>query len=171
MFDLAPLPDAVLRGALLALLALTWIVLVVRCVGLRAFSKMTAFDFVVTLAVGSLLATAATASGWSAFAQALVAIVLLLGAQASLAGLRRYSKTAEKALGNEPLLLMRHGEFDETAMRKSRVARSDIIAKLREANALDLSRVHAVVLETTGDISVLHGDHCDPVLLENVRTC
>lgn len=65
---------------------------------------------------------------------------------------------------------MRDGEFDRAAMKKSRVAESDVWAKLREANALDLAQVRAVVLETTGDISVLHGDSLNPALLEFVRT-
>ena len=57
----------------------------------------------------------------------------------------------------------------DDALAASRVTRADVHAKLREANALDLSRVRAVVLETTGDISVLHGDAIDPVLLDEVR--
>nr|WP_243405031.1 DUF421 domain-containing protein [Pelagivirga sediminicola] len=39
---------------------------------------------------------------------------------------------------------------------------------MREANALDLSPVRAVVLETTGSISVLHGDHVDEALFKGV---
>ena len=49
------------------------------------------------------------------------------------------------------------------------MARSDLVAKLREANVLDLKQVRAVVLETTGDVSVLHGDVLDEILVENVK--
>jgi len=41
--------------------------------------------------------------------------------------------------------------------------------KLREANAVKMEDVQAVVLETTGDISVLHGDHLEPEVLDSVR--
>ena len=41
------------------------------------------------------------------------------------------------------------------------------VAKLREANALNFGQVRAVVLETTGDISVLHGEHLDPAILDH----
>lgn len=34
---------------------------------------------------------------------------------------------------------------------------------------MDFSEVRAVVLETTGDISVLHGDHLSERLLKGVR--
>lgn len=57
-------------------------------------------------------------------------------------------------------------------MSAAQITRSDIIAKLREANAIQLDDVLAVVVETTGDISVLHqtGDDCtiDPKLMEGV---
>lgn len=169
MFDLSPFPDAALRGLILTVVGLLWVVAIVRVVGLRAFSKMTAFDFIVTLATGSLLATAASSSSWTSYLQAVTAIVVLLGAQFVLAWTRKRSDAVEHGLENEPLLLMRDGEFIDEAMRLSRVSRSDVIAKLREANALRMSQVRAVVLETTGDISVLHGDGYDEILLRGVR--
>lgn len=57
--------DVLLRGALLAVIGLSWVVICVRVIGLRAFSKMTSFDFVTTVAIGSLLAgcVQATVSG------------------------------------------------------------------------------------------------------------
>ncbi|GGO97930.1 DUF421 domain-containing protein [Stakelama pacifica] len=169
MFGLSPTPDALLRGLVLAMIGLAWVILVVRFIGLRAFSKMTAFDFVVTLAVGSLLATAASSSAWPAFLQAGIAIFALLAMQFVLAKMRRKSTYAQRTVENEPVLLMRDGRFIESALTESRVAKSDVIAKLRAANALQLSKVRAVVLETTGDISVLHGDDFDPELLSGVR--
>ena len=60
----------------------------------------------------------------------------------------------------------------EDAMRRARVTKADVIGKLREANVLRLEEVRAVILEVTGDISVLHGDPdegVDDLLLEGVR--
>lgn len=56
------LTDFLLRSAVLSSIAIIWVIVVVRLVGLRAFSKMTAFDFVVTVAIGSLLAGASQAT-------------------------------------------------------------------------------------------------------------
>ena len=50
----------------------------------------------------------------------------------------------------------------------ARVTRAELMSKMREANALDINQVRAVVLETTGDISVLHGADVSPELLEGV---
>ena len=162
--------DIILRGLLLSALCLAWVIFCVRIIGLRAFSKMTAFDFVVTVATGSLLAGAAQASDWAGFTQPLIAIGGLLVVQLILAKARRASDGVENALNNDPVLLMRDGEILHAALDHTRVAQSDLTAKLREANVLHPSQVRAVILETTGDISVLHGDTLDDTLLDGVKT-
>ncbi|MBP0617333.1 DUF421 domain-containing protein [Jiella mangrovi] len=164
-----PVPDAVLGGIILAAIALAAVIALVRVIGLRSFSKMTAFDFVITLATGSLLASAATTSDWPAFLKAVVAIAVLMGIQVALAFGRRRSRTITAVVDNDPLLLMRDGSFIDAAMAESRVSPGDVYAKLRGANIQAMSEVRAVVLETTGDISVLHGDRLEPELLTHVR--
>ncbi|MFG6593124.1 DUF421 domain-containing protein [Sulfitobacter sp. 1A13368] len=167
-FDHVPL-DILARALLLSAIALTWVIIVVRVIGLRTFSKMTAFDFVATVATGSLLAGACQATTWPEFAQPTLAISALLGAQFVIAKIRQASDSFEQAVQNEPVILMREGEIFDAALNETRVARADLIAKLREANALRFSDVRAVVLETTGDISVLHGDTLEEGLLEGAR--
>jgi uncharacterized membrane protein YcaP (DUF421 family) len=161
--------DIAARGILLAVAAILWVVVLVRINGLRSLSKMTNFDFVMTVALGSLVAGAAQASDWKAFAQAMVAMAGLFLVQFLAAQIRKSSDSAEDAMQNDPVFLMRNGEFCDAALKKTRVAKSDLIAKLREANVLDYGQVRAVVLETTGDVSVLHGDHLDETLIENVK--
>ena len=167
-FDHVPL-DILARALLLSAIALTWVVFVVRVIGLRTFSKMTAFDFVATVATGSLLAGACQATTWPEFAQPTLAISALLGAQFVIAKLRQASDGFEEVVQNEPVILMREGEIFDAALSETRVARADLIAKLREANALRFLDVRAVVLETTGDISVLHGDTLEQEILEGAR--
>ncbi|WP_299971045.1 YetF domain-containing protein [uncultured Roseobacter sp.] len=162
--------DVLLRGTLLAFIGLLWVVICVRVIGLRAFSKMTSFDFVTTVAIGSLLAGCVQATTWSAMAQALIAIAALLGVQYAVSRTRAKRDDFESIIDNTPTLLMRDGEFLEAALIRTRTSRSDVIAKLREANVLHVSEVRAVVLEATGDISVLHGESLDDVLLNGVTT-
>ncbi len=169
MFTEADIPDLALRILILGPVSLVWVTVIVRIIGLRTFSKMTAFDFVATIATGSLLANAATAETWSAFLVASGGMLSLLGTQALIAGARVRSGNLVGILENEPILLMRDGEMLRENMKNSRVAEEDLIAKLREANVLDFSEVRAVVLEATGDISVLHGSGLEESLLESVR--
>lgn len=169
MFTDEKIPDVILRILILGPVSLIWIASVVRFIGLRSFSKMTAFDFITTVATGSLLANAASASTWIAFIVANAAVLALLGTQAIIAAMRVRSVGWFGVMENEPILLMRDGEMLPENMKKSRVSADDLRAKLREANALEFSRIRAVVLETTGDISVLHGSHLEERLLKSVR--
>ncbi|APE29089.1 DUF421 domain-containing protein [Aurantiacibacter gangjinensis] len=161
--------DALLRGFLLAMIALVWVVVQIRVVGLRSLSKMTTFDFVMTVALGSLLAGAAQADEWLVFAQTLTGMLGLFVLQVIAGRLRKSSDTVETFMQNAPVLLMRNGKINHTALKETRVAESDLYAKLREANVLDMAKVQAVVLETTGDVSVLHGDSLQESLLQNVE--
>ncbi|MEP7184393.1 MAG: YetF domain-containing protein [Rhodanobacter sp.] len=169
MFDISSLPDALVRGAVLSGAGLIWVIILVRLVGTRTLSKMTAFDFLVTLATASLLATAGASESWSGFTQAMAAITTLIAAQYLLSIARRRSDTVRRLMENEPMLLVRDGQFLDHALRQARMSRGDIMAKLREANVGGLEKVSAIVLETTGDISVLTSDAIHAHLLAGVR--
>lgn len=166
MFTAEPMLDVLLRGLVLTALAMVWVVVLVRVNGLRSFSKMTNFDFVMTVAVGSLLAGASQSTNWTAFAQTLSAMAALFLVQYLAARLRKASSTFASLMQNRPVVLMRDGRIIEEALAETRVAKDDLIAKLREANALDFSKVRAVILETTGDVSVLHGEACAEEILQ-----
>ncbi|WP_218312298.1 DUF421 domain-containing protein [Alteromonas antoniana] len=161
--------DVILRGLALTAIAMFWVVLLVRINGLRSFSKMTSFDFVMTVAIGSLLASASQVSNWQSYLQAIVAMATLFIVQYTTARIRKSSDNFEQIMQNSPVLLMRDGVVLHHALKQTRVAESDLVAKLREANVLDFADVRAVVLETTGDISVLHGSSCSGNLLAGVR--
>ena len=161
--------DALAKGAIISALGLFWIIFLVRVVGLRSFSKMTNFDFVMTVAMGSLLAGASQSSEWTGLLQTLTAMASLFAVQYLVAYLRQRSATLDDVVQNRPVLLMKNGVILHDALKETRVRKEDLVAKLREANALDLSQVQAVILETTGDISVLHGAKCDEMLTHGVR--
>ena len=157
--------NSLLAGAVLAALALVWVVLLVRIVGLRSFSKMTSFDFVMTIAMGSLVGSAARSTTWTDYLQAVAAMASLFLVQWVTANLRNSSRWASRVIQNQPVLLMRDGKVLEEALRATRVSRDSLFEKLRGANVLDMAKVRAVVLETTGDVSVLHGDHLEETIL------
>jgi len=137
------------------LLILVAAIAAIRIAGLRALSKMSSFDFVVTVALGSTVATAAATS--ASLAAGAVALVTLLAAQWLVAQLRSHT-AFDTVVDNTPMLLMVGPDMIERNLEATRVTRSDVLAKLREANVTRLDQVLAVVLETTGDISVLHGE-------------
>lgn len=143
------------------------IIATVRIVGLRSFAKMSSFDFVVTVAMGSLLA--AISLSRSSLADGVAAVLTLLGVQAAIALWRRHRGRAS-AVDNEPLLLMVGSQMIEENLTRSRVTADDVRGKLREANVHNYGEVRYVVLEATGDVSVVHGEgELDPDIFSDVR--
>ena len=152
-----------------AAIAVSAVVLLTRINGLRSFSKMSGFDFAITVAIGSVLASTVMASTPRDFWSNVGVLAAFFLVQRGIAELRARNDRVETLIDNDPLLLMRNGEFLEGNLLKAQVSKADVIGKLREANALRLSEVRAVVLEDTGDISVLHGDvDIDDEILEGV---
>ncbi len=149
--------EILLRSAF-AILA---IILLSRVHGLRSFSKMSGFDFAITVSIGSVLAGAVTTLGTS-FGHFLAALVALFGVQMILAYMRARNDTVQNALDNVPLLVMENGKTIPENLTKAGMTLADLRYKLREANAFDLAKVHAVVVETTGSVSVLQGDPDGP---------
>ncbi|MEX0341175.1 MAG: DUF421 domain-containing protein [Erythrobacter sp.] len=161
--------DLFARGIILSFIGLGWVTVLIRIVGLRSLSKMTNFDFVMTVALGSVLANAVTTDKWPAFWQSIIAMAGLFLVQVIASKLRKESDAVEDIMQNRPVFLYRDGAFCEEAMADARVSKSDVIAKMREANCLSLDQAQAVVLEATGDVSVLHGETLDERLVENVK--
>ena len=152
----------------LTALAIAWTLLLARLVGLRAFSKATAFDLAATIATGSLIAQAGTRSSWSEYAQAMGAIGAIFLVQYLLAKGRTRSSRFADAIDNTPVMLMENGRFLDAAMDATRVTKATLLEQIRMSVARRFEDVRAVVLETTGGIAVLTGD-VDPELLKGVH--
>lgn len=134
--------------------------------GLRSFSKMSAHDFAVTIAIGSILGSVAV-SETPTLLQGAAAIGSFLFLQACYSRWRIYRQRSY--LENKPVLLMKDGYVYEDNLKTTKLTKADLLTKLREANVLRLEDVRAVIFEGTGDISVLHGSsELDDILLEDV---
>ncbi|KOF02305.1 membrane protein [Roseivirga seohaensis subsp. aquiponti] len=148
------------------------VLIITRLNGLRTFAKMSSFDFAITIAIGSVIASTLI-SQQNSLVKGIVALTVLVVLQAAVAKLRKKSNVFENAVTNTPVLLMSGSEILWHNLKANRVTEADLYAKLREANVYDMRQVLAVVLETTGDISVLHSEdqdmQLDNDLLKNVR--
>lgn len=132
------------------------VVIYTRLIGLRTFSKMSSFDFAVTVAIGSVMASVSLTG--SSLLAGVLAVGALLGVQYLVAQLRKRGPFSS-VVDNAPIVLMAGSQFLHDNLRRTRVTEDDVRAKLREANAYNYDMILGVILETTGDISVIHGDH------------
>lgn len=147
------------------------VILFTRLNGLRTYSKMSSFDFAVTVAVGSVVAGTAL-SQTPSLIEGVTALGSLFLCQ-RVVSWARYHRGASRVVDNEPVLIMVGDTIFKNVLERTRITEEDIYAKLREANVLDFNEVQAVVLEATGDIAVLHGEPSDkrlnPALLKGVK--
>lgn len=151
--DAAEIPFMIIGAILIYVI----MILYTRIFGLKSFSKMTGFDFVNTVAIGNILAmSVATSNPTWLTGIFLIGLLYLMNFLFSM--LRNKSKSLRGMLDNSPLLLMENGEIIHKNMKAAKVTEDELLGKLREANVIVLSQVKAVVLETTGDVSVLHSD-------------
>lgn len=145
------------------------VILFTRIFGKRSFSKMSSFDFAMTVAVGSIIATTVLSKSVSLI-HGIVGLFFIYFLQLVAAYGRRW-KFFQNVIDNTPLLLMDGNKILLDNLKKARVTESDVRSKLREANVTQLDQVKAVIFETTGDIVVLHssdGEKVDKWLMQDV---
>ncbi len=112
---------------------------------------MTAFDFAVTVALGAIVGpTAAAAVGLPA---GLLALTSLFAFPGTVAVLRRHG--LDHLVDNRPLMLLSHGRFHTTNLKRAKITRYDVYAALRLGGTTKLDRVAAVIIERNGELSVL----------------
>ena len=142
------------RVLLVGTLAYVALVLLLRISGKRTLSKLNAFDSVVTVALGSTLATVLLSKS-VALAEGMLALGLLILLQYAIAWLSVRSPGFQTLIKAEPTLLLHRGGFLEGAMRAERITREEILAALRASGAPEPQSIAAVVLETDGSLSVI----------------
>jgi uncharacterized membrane protein YcaP (DUF421 family) len=146
--------DSLLRTLMVGVLAYVALLVFLRISGKRTLSKMNAFDLVVTVALGSTLATILLAKE-VALAEGMLAFALLIGLQFVVSWSSVRARWVRQLVTGEPLMLLHHGKFLPAALVKARVTEDEVRAAIR-SNGLDsLERVHSVVLETDGSFSVV----------------
>lgn len=143
-----------LRVVLVGVLAYVALIAVLRISGKRTLSKMNAFDFVVTVALGSTLATIILSKD-VALVEGVLALALLIGLQYAITWLSVRSSTVSNLVKSEPSLLLYNGRLLPDALRRERVTEDEVRAAARASGQPVLDDLLAVVLETDGTFTVV----------------
>lgn len=142
------------RILVVGVLAYVALVVLLRITGKRTLSKMNAFDLVVTVALGSTLATTLLSHD-VALAEGVLAFAVLIYLQYAVTWTSVRSQRFQSWVKAEPRLIYHEGTFLEAALRRERVTHDEVLAAIRQHGAGDPSRVKSVVLETDGSMSVI----------------
>lgn len=143
-----------MRVALVGTLAYVLLVAFLRVSGKRTLTKLNAFDLVVTVALGSTLATVLLSKS-VALAEGALAFALLVFLQYAITWASVRAPWFQRIIKSEPSLLVFEGRFLDSALQRERVTREEVLAVMRSQGISDAASVHAVVLETDGSMSIL----------------
>lgn len=140
----------------------------IKLMGKRTTSQMNSFDWIVTVAMGSIVASVVMQKEVPIL-DGVVAIFTLMSLQFIVTKLMVYSDTWKKMIRATPQLLVYNGKFLEVNMKKERMVKEEIYAAVRESGLPGITHVYAVVLETDATLSVVGKDENNtPLSLINV---
>jgi len=126
----------------------------IRTFGKRTLSKMSAFDFVVTIALGSMLATICLSDSVP-LVEGVVAVGLLILIQYIVAWASVRSDRVETIIRGEPVLLAYGGNVLHDVLLRERVSIDEVRSAIRRDGYGDFDEVGAIVMENDGSFSVL----------------
>lgn len=159
--------ESILRTAVLGAAAYAALIVLIRLSGKRTLAKMNAFDLVVTVALGSTLATVILSKD-VALAEGLVAFGVLIGLQFAIAWTSVRWKGFQNLVKSGPRLLVYDGRLLDRELVDERVTPEEILAALREKGVARVEDAGAVVLETDGTLTVLARGREPPTVLASV---
>jgi len=129
-------------------------IVIVRVSGNRTLSRMTAFDFIIAVSLGSLLARSMLAPT-NSLVQLISGILILIVLQTIVSLIAARSKGFYEAVTPPPKYVFRDGDFVRKTLRREGIAEAEVLAAARDIGMRDLDDVESVVLETQGALSVV----------------
>lgn len=146
--------DNIARILAVAPLAYVALVLFLRISGKRTLSKLNAFDLVVTVALGSTLATQILSAD-TPLIDGLTAFAALIALQWVVTSLSMRSPLVRRIVRSEPAVLFWEGRLCRETMRQERVTESEVLQAVRASGGRTLDDAVVVFLQTDGGLSAI----------------
>ena len=147
--------QSIIRIIIISVFAYAALVAILRLSGKRTLSKMSAFDLVVTVALGSTLSSVIINKSIT-LSEGVLAFLLLVLLQYIISWLSVRNKKINNLVKSSPTLIAYRGDMLERTMLKERITSDELYAALRSNGISSLADADAVILETDGSLTVLH---------------
>jgi len=142
------------RIVMVSIIVFVVIVAMLRIVGQVALAKMSGYDVIFTVTLGSLVATAVLTRDVSV-SEAVAAFVTLLALQMSIRWLQARRLAIHHVVREPPRVLLWDGRLLNDRLLQSSISADEVRAAVRKSGFRSLNDVRAVVLENDGDWSVI----------------
>ena len=144
----------VLRIAVIAAMLFVVVVAVLRFAGQQALAQMSGYDVIVTVTLGSIVASVILTPSLT-LADALAAVLTLIALQRLTRWLQSRWLPAHHAVREAPRVVLWDGQLLEDRLRDVKVSGDEVRAAVRKSGFGSLNEVLAVVLENDGQWSVV----------------
>lgn len=146
--------ESLLRTFIITVLAYLSLIAMLRISGKRTLTQLNAFDFIITIALGSAFATVMLNKD-VVLADGLLALLLLIGLQYLITSLSSAFPSVKNIITDKPTLLLYKGVIDRKALKTQRITEEELKEAIRKKGMQDINKVGAVILETAGELTVL----------------
>lgn len=141
------------------------IILAIRLMGKRQVGELQPSELVITILV-SAVASVPVQDIDIPLSHGIVPILTLMAAEVVISSVSQKHITFRRMLTGNPVLIIKDGEFIQSAVDKLRLSIDDILANLRLNSVFDIRDVKRAQVETNGQISILLSDDSQPATIK-----
>lgn len=135
-------------------LSLSVLFLIAKAIGQRTIASMSMYDYVNSIAIGSIASQLATASD-EKILHNLIAMIIYGVVTFACAIATDKNKKIRTIFEGHPIVLIEKGKVYKKNFKKAHLDMEELQANLRPMGYFDMSKVDTVILETNGKVSVI----------------
>ena len=154
--------DDVIRIMGSAIIVYILIIVYIRILGKRSTSELNNFDWIVTVSVGSIVASTVILKDISV-TEGAIGIFILMILQFIVTKFMYQSESFREVVKSTPQLLLFEGEFIDENMKKERILKPEVYAAIRQSGLKSVKQIYAIVLETNSKMSVIPNENSDKI--------
>ena len=140
--------------ALRALFLYGFLVFLMRVIGRRELSSLSAIDLVLLVVLGDAIQQGLTQDDYSVTG-AVIAISTIAAAQVGISYLSFRSRRARRILEGEPIVIVQDGKLIERNLKRERLREEEVAEEMRAQQIVSVEDVEWGILESNGTMSFI----------------
>jgi uncharacterized membrane protein YcaP (DUF421 family) len=138
--------------ALRALFLYAFVILVMRVIGRRELSSLSAVDLVLLIVLGDAIQQGLTQDDYSVTG-AVIAVSTIAAVQVGSSYLGFRSSRARKVLEGEPIVIVQDGKLIDKNLKRERMTSDEVAEEMRMQQIASFDEVQWAIVENNGQIS------------------
>ena len=140
--------------ALRAVFLYAFVVLLIRVMGRRELSSLSAIDLVLLIVLGDAIQQGLTQDDYSVTG-AVIAVSTIAAVQVFISYVSFRSKRARRVLEGEPIVIVQAGKLIERNMKRERLTEDEVAEEMRKQQIANVDDVEWAILESDGTMSFI----------------